>query len=42
LLDDEERRDLPAREIGNLERGLSDLRFETQVEVPVALDLTGP
>ena len=42
LLDDEERRDLPPREIGNLERGLSGLHFEAQVEVPVALDLTGP
>lgn len=42
LLDDQERRVLPAREIGNLERGLSGLRFETQVEVPVALDLTRP
>jgi F0F1-type ATP synthase membrane subunit c/vacuolar-type H+-ATPase subunit K len=42
LLDGEERRDLPAREIGNLERGLSGLIFETRAEVPVALDLTGP
>jgi F0F1-type ATP synthase membrane subunit c/vacuolar-type H+-ATPase subunit K len=42
LLDDEERQALPAREIGNLERGLSGLRFETDVDVRVALDLTGP
>ena len=42
LLDDEERQALPAREIGNLERGLSGLRFETEVEVPVSLDLTRP
>jgi F0F1-type ATP synthase membrane subunit c/vacuolar-type H+-ATPase subunit K len=42
LLDDEERQALPAREIGNLERGLSGLRFETEVELPVSLDLTRP
>jgi hypothetical protein len=42
LLDDEERQALPAREIANLERGLSGLRFETEVEVPVSLDLTRP
>ncbi len=42
VLDDEERRALPSREIGNLERGLSDLRFETKVDVPVTLDLTAP
>ncbi len=42
LLDDEERQALPARETGNLERGLSGLRFETEVELPVSLDLTRP
>jgi F0F1-type ATP synthase membrane subunit c/vacuolar-type H+-ATPase subunit K len=42
VLDDDERRALPAREIGNLERGLSALRFETEVDVPVRLDLTMP
>ncbi len=42
LLDEAEGRALPAREIGNLGRGLSALRFETQAEVPVALDLTRP
>jgi F0F1-type ATP synthase membrane subunit c/vacuolar-type H+-ATPase subunit K len=42
LLDDEERQALPAREIGNLGRGFSDLRFETETDVRVALDLTGP
>jgi F0F1-type ATP synthase membrane subunit c/vacuolar-type H+-ATPase subunit K len=42
LLDDEERQALPAREIGNLERGFSDLRFETETDVRVALDLTRP
>ena len=42
LLDDEERQALPAREIGNLERGYSDLRFETEVDVPVSMDLTRP
>ena len=42
VLDDEERGALPAREIGNLERGLTALRFETEVEVPVTLDLTAP
>ncbi len=42
VLDDEERRALPPREIGNLERGLSDLRFETGVDIPVTLDLTAP
>jgi len=42
LLDDQERRVLPAREISNLERGLSGLRFETEVDIPVTLDLTRP
>ncbi len=42
LLDDEERQALPGREIGNLERGFSGLRFETEVDVPVTLDLTRP
>lgn len=42
VLDDAERRTLPAREIGNLERGLSPLVFESDFAVPVTLDLTGP
>ena len=42
LLTDDERRALPAREIGNLERGLSELRFETELDVPMTLDLTRP
>jgi F0F1-type ATP synthase membrane subunit c/vacuolar-type H+-ATPase subunit K len=42
VLRDEERQTLPAREIGNLEHGLSELNFETDVEVPVTLDLTHP
>jgi hypothetical protein len=42
LLDDEERRVLPAREVGNLERGLSELRFETETDARVELDLTKP
>jgi len=42
LLDEAERRALPAREIGNLERGLSDLVFTTDIAVPVTLDLTAP
>lgn len=42
VLGADERRTLPPREIGNLERGLSDLVFETKVKVPVALDLTAP
>lgn len=41
-LEEDERRALPDREIGNLERGLSDLRFETSVDLPMTLDLTGP
>lgn len=40
LLDEAERRALPAREIGNIERGLSELGSETDLEVPVSLDLT--
>jgi hypothetical protein len=40
LLADGERHALPAREIGNLERGLSELRFETEIKVPIMLDLT--
>lgn len=42
LLTDDERQALPAREIGNLERGLSELRFETDLDVPMTLDLTRP
>ena len=42
LLDDAERSTLPARELGNLERGLSDLVFTTDIAVPVTLDLTAP
>lgn len=42
VLDDAERKALPAREIGNLERGLSPLTFETDFAVPVTLDLTSP
>lgn len=42
LLTDDERQALPAREIGNLERGLSELRFETELDVPMTLDLTRP
>ena len=42
LLDEAERRALPAREIDNLDRGLSGLIYETRAEVPVSLDLTEP
>lgn len=36
----EERQALPKREIGNIERGYSQLRFETEASVRMALDLT--
>lgn len=42
VLDDAERQTMPAREIDNLERGLSPLVFETDFSVPVTLDLTAP
>ena len=42
LLTEDERQALPARELGNLERGLSELRFETEWDVPMTLDLTRP
>lgn len=42
VLAEDERQALPDREIANLERGLSELRFETEWDVPVTLDLTRP
>jgi hypothetical protein len=38
-LDAGERARLPQRELGNLDRGFSQLRVETRAEIPVALDL---